>query len=238
MTDLDYLKKYYSGNIEDAIKRLEAGECVQYIVGNVDFYGYNFIVNKNVLIPRFETEELVDRTIKYIDAHLDKNNLDIIDLGTGSGCIAITLNKELNCSVDAVDISLSALEVAKDNNDKNNASVNFIFGDMLNNIDKKYDVIISNPPYISYDEKIEEVVRNNEPHLALYADNDGLKLYEEILKNVSNNLKDKAIIAFEIGRTQANRIKEMINKYLPNSIVKVEQDLSLNDRFIFIFKNI
>lgn len=238
MTDLDYLKKYYSGNIEDAIKRLEAGECVQYIVGNVDFYGYNFIVNKNVLIPRFETEELVDRTIKYIDAHLDKNNLDIIDLGTGSGCIAITLNKELNCSVDAVDISLSALEVAKDNNDKNNASVSFIFGDMLNNIDKKYDVIISNPPYISYDEKIEEVVRNNEPHLALYADNDGLKLYEEILKNVSNNLKDKAIIAFEIGRTQGNRIKEMINYYLPNSIVKVEQDLSKNDRFIFIFKNI
>lgn len=238
MTDLDYLKKYYSGNIEDAIKRLETGECVQYIVGNVDFYGYNFNVNKNVLIPRFETEELVDRTIKYIDAYLDKNNLDIIDLGTGSGCIAITLNKELNCSVDAVDISSSALEVAKDNNDKNNASVNFILGDMLNNIDKKYDVIISNPPYISYDEEIEEVVRNNEPHLALYADNDGLKLYEEILKNVGNNLKDKAIIAFEIGRTQGNRIKEMINYYLPNSIVKIEQDLSKNDRFIFVFKNI
>ena len=238
MTDLDYLKKYYSGNIEDAIKRLEAGECVQYIVGNVDFYGYNFIVNKNVLIPRFETEELVDRTIKYIDAYLDKKNLDIIDLGTGSGCIAITLNKELNCNVDAVDISLSALEVAKYNNEKNNASVNFICSDMLNNINKKYDVIISNPPYISYNEEIEEVVKNNEPHLALYADNDGLKLYEEILKNVSNKLKDRAIIAFEIGRTQGNRIKEMVNHYLPNSIVKVEQDLSLNDRFVFIFKNI
>ena len=121
MTDIEYLKKYYKGDLESAIKRLEDGEPVQYIVGDVDFYGYNFLVNKNVLIPRFETEELVNRTIKYIDKYLNRNNLDIIDLGTGSGCIAITLNKELNCNIDAVDISLEALEVAKKNNDNNNA---------------------------------------------------------------------------------------------------------------------
>ena len=235
MSDLEYLKKYYDGNIDDAIKRLESGEPVQYIVGNVDFYGYNFIVNKNVLIPRFETEELVNRTIKYIDTYLDKDNLDIIDLGTGSGCIAITLNKELKCRVDAVDISLDALEVARINNDNNNASVNFILGDMLNNINKKYDVIISNPPYISYDEEIEEIVKNNEPHLALYASNNGLYFYDKILESVKKNLKEKSLIAFEIGFTQGNDILELAKKYFPHSNVWVEKDLQEKDRFVFIY---
>ena len=235
MTDLEYLKKYYDGNIDDAIKRLESGEPVQYIVGNVDFYGYNFIVNKNVLIPRFETEELVNRTIKYIGKYFDKDNLDIIDLGTGSGCIAITLNKELDCRVDAVDISLDALEVARINNDNNNASVNFICSDMLNNINKKYDAIISNPPYISYDEEIEEIVKNNEPHLALYASNNGLYFYDYILKNSINYLKEKSLIAFEIGFTQGNDILELAKKYFPHSNVWVEKDLQEKDRFVFIY---
>ena len=235
MTDLEYLKKYYDGNIDDAIKRLESGEPVQYIVGNVDFYGYNFIVNKNVLIPRFETEELVNRTIKYIGKYFDKDNLDIIDLGTGSGCIAITLNKELDCRVDAVDISLDALEVARINNDNNNASVNFICSDMLNNINKKYDAIISNPPYISYDEEIEEIVKNNEPHLALYASNNGLYFYDYILKNSINYLKEKSLIAFEIGFTQGNDILELAKKYFPHSNAWVEKDLQEKDRFVFIY---
>ena len=235
MTDLEYLKKYYDGNIDDAIKRLESGEPVQYIVGNVDFYGYNFIVNKNVLIPRFETEELVNRTIKYIGKYFDKDNLDIIDLGTGSGCIAITLNKELDCRVDAVDISENALEVARINNDNNNAFVNFICSDMLNNINKKYDAIISNPPYISYDEEIEEIVKNNEPHLALYASNNGLYFYDYILKNSINYLKEKSLIAFEIGFTQGNDILELAKKYFPHSNAWVEKDLQEKDRFVFIY---
>lgn len=236
MSDIDYLKKYYNGNINDAIKLLDSGIPVQYIVGNVDFYGYNFVVNNNVLIPRFETEELVSRTIKYIGKFFD-NNVSIVDLGCGSGCIAITLSKELNISVDAVDISKNALEVAKQNNEINKGNVTFYQGNMLEPLSKKYDVIISNPPYISYDEDIEEVVRKNEPHIALYADNDGLYFYDYILKNCCDYLNDKFLIAFEIGCTQGEFVKNLALKYLGNVSVFIEKDLSDRDRFVFIFSD-
>ena len=236
MSDIDYLKKYYNGNINDAIKLLDSGIPVQYIVGNVDFYGYNFVVNNNVLIPRFETEELVSRTIKYIGKFFD-NNVSIVDLGCGSGCIAITLSKELNISVDAVDISKNALEVAKQNNEINKGNVTFYQGNMLEPLSKKYDVIISNPPYISYDEDIEEVVRKNEPHIALYADNDGLYSYDYILKNCRDYLNDKFLIAFEIGCTQGKFVKNLALKYLGNVSVFIEKDLSDRDRFVFIFSD-
>ena len=233
MSDIEYLKKYYKGNIDEALKLLHSGIPVQYIVGNVDFYGYNFLVNKNVLIPRFETEELVDRTIKYVQKYFD-SSIKIVDLGCGSGCISITLSKKLGVSVDAVDISSDALNVARDNCINNGASVNFYLGDMLEPLHDKYDVIISNPPYISYDEEIDEVVKNNEPSLALYADNDGLYFYEKILKNCSNYLNDKFLIAFEIGYTQGDRIRDMALKYLGDVSVFVEKDLSGRDRFVFI----
>lgn len=234
MSDIEYLKKYYDGNIDDALKLLESGLPVQYIVGNVDFYGYNFKVNKNVLIPRFETEELVDRTIKYVQKYFD-GSVKIVDLGCGSGCISISLSKELGVTVDAVDISSAALEIAKENCVKNNASVNFYLGDMLEPLNSKYDVIISNPPYISYDEEIDEIVKNNEPVGALYADNDGLYFYDVILKNCKKYLNDKFIIAFEIGYTQGDRIRNMALEYLGDVSVSIEKDLSGKDRFVFIF---
>lgn len=233
MTDLEYLKKYYHGNLNEALERLNDGEPVQYIVGNVDFYGYKFEVNKNVLIPRFETEELVEKTINIIKKYFNKK-INIVDLGTGSGCIAITLKKELNVSVDAVDISESALEVAKQNALNNKADINFYLGDMLNPLSKKYDVIISNPPYISKTEEIMEIVKNNEPHTALYADNDGLYFYEKILKNAKNYLKKNYLIAFEIGETQGKKIKEMAKFYLNPKEIKIENDLTGSDRFVFI----
>lgn len=233
MSDIEYLKKYYEGNIDDALKLYENGVPVQYIVGNVDFYGYNFNVNENVLIPRFETEEFVDRTIKYIRKYFDKS-VKIVDLGCGSGCIDITLSLELGICVDAVDISSAALEVAKENCVRNNASVNYYLGNMLEPLNDKYDVIISNPPYISYDEEIDDVVKNNEPSIALYADNDGLYFYEEILKNCKNYLNDKFMICFEIGYTQGERIKDMALKYLGDVSVSIEKDLSGRDRFVFI----
>lgn len=235
MKDIEYLKKYYQGDIADALKRLESGEPVQYIVGNVDFYGYNFLVNKNVLIPRFETEELVEKTIHYMHEYFDNNSLSLIDLGTGSGSIAITLYKELGCNVDAVDISPLALEVARENNRRNDAAVNFIEGDMLTGIDKKYDVIISNPPYISYDEKIEDIVKNNEPHLALYAESNGLFFYDKILNDARNCVKDTFLIAFEIGFTQGNDILLLANQYFPHSKAWIEKDLQDRDRFVFIY---
>ena len=234
MDNLEYIKKYYKGNIEEAKKQMELGIPVQYIVGSVNFYGYEFKVNKNVLIPRFETEELVNRTIKYIKKYIKEPK--IVDLGTGSGCIAITLSKELDINVDAVDISESALEVAQQNNKINNSKVKFYQGNMLEPLNKKYNVIISNPPYISRNEEIEDIVKNNEPELALYADNDGLYYYEEILKKCSNYLEDNYLIAFEIGYLQGNKIKELANKYLNNINISIEKDLSEKDRFVFINK--
>lgn len=235
MTDIEYLKNYYKGDINAAINKLNKGVPVQYIVGEVDFYGYLFNVNENVLIPRFETEQLVEFTIYYAKK-LFNRKIDIVDLGTGSGCIAITLKKELECNMDAVDISDKALEIAKINAKNNNVDINFYLGDMLKPLNKKYDIIISNPPYISYDEEIMEIVKNNEPSLALYADNNGLFYYEEILKNCKENLNNKFLIAFEIGYKQADDIKKLVLKYLDNVKVTIKKDLNKLDRFVFIIK--
>ncbi len=228
MKDIEYLKKYYKGNIEDALKRLEMGEPVQYIVGDVDFYGYTFKVDKRVLIPRFETEGLVEIALKYLS-----DGDSIIDLGTGSGCIAITLKKKLpNSSIDAVDISNDALTLAKDNAKLNNVEINFYLGDMLCT-NKKYDCIISNPPYIAYDEEVMDIVKNNEPNNALYADNNGLYFYEEILKKAKDYLNDKYYIFFEIGYNQGESIKEIALKYL-NCNVEIKKDLQGFDRYVII----
>lgn len=234
MTELEYLKKYYKGNIEDAIKRLENGEPVQYIVGDVDFYGNILKVDKRVLIPRPETEELVEKTIKIINEKFD-DNISIIDLGTGSGCIPITLKKELpNAKISAVDISLDALKLAKENTLINKVDIEFIHSDMLKNVTGKFDVIISNPPYIREDEEIMDIVKNNEPHLALYAPSNGLYFYEEILKNCSKFLNEKFLIAFEIGEEQGKEIEALAHTYLDDISVSVEKDLRNFDRFVFI----
>ena len=232
MTDIDYLKKYYKGNIDDAIKRLNNGEPVQYIVGNVDFYKSNFIVNKNVLIPRFETEELVLNTINFIKEYFDKPK--VLDIGTGSGAIAISIKKDIDSIVYATDISKEALEVAKENAKRNNVDINFVNTNIYDGINEKFDVVISNPPYIRYDEEIDEIVKNNEPHIALYADNNGLYFYEEILKNIKTILNDKYLIAFEIGKDQAEEINKLKDKYLPDSNILLKKDLEGRDRMIFI----
>ncbi len=235
MKDIDYLKKYLNNDdLKSAIKRLENKEPVQYIVGEVDFYGNKIKVNKNVLIPRFETEELVYKTINFINNYFRKP-IKIVDLGTGSGCIAITLKKKLpNSQVSAVDISKEALLVAQENAKMNNTNITFYLGDMLEPLDEKYDCIISNPPYIAHDEEVMDIVKNNEPHLALYADNNGLEYYEVILKKSKNYLNDKYLIAFEIGELQASKIKEIARKYFKESLIKVEQDMQGRDRFLFI----
>lgn len=231
---IEYLKKYLQDkDIDTAIKELENGIPVQYIVGNVDFYGNTINVNKNVLIPRFETELLVDKTIKYIKTNF-KNRVDILDIATGSGCIAITLKKEIDSTVDASDISEEALKVAQENALNNKVDINFINSDMLTNITKKYDIIISNPPYLTKNDDIMDIVKNNEPEIALYAKDNGLYYYDVILKNIKNNLKDKYLIAFEIGYTQGEAIKNIAIKYLDNINVKIEKDYSNKDRFVFI----
>lgn len=232
--DIEYLKKYLpSDRFEEGIKSLEDGVPVQYIVGNVDFYGNIIKVNNSVLIPRFETELLVEKTIKFIRKYFD-NKVDILDIGTGSGCIAITLSKEVNSNVDGVDISIDALNVARENNLINNTNVNFYESDIFSNVNSKYDVIISNPPYIAYDEKIMDIVYNNEPHGALFADNNGLYFYEKILSECKNYLNDKFLIAFEIGCTQGDEIKNIAYKYLDDIDVIIDKDYSDKDRYAFI----
>ncbi len=217
---------------------VEVGKPLQYVLGYVNFYGNKFIVDERCLIPRFETEELVENTIKYINKYFNYP-VDIIDLGTGSGVIGLTIeNKVPTNKVDLVDISKDALEVTKKNKELLNSKANLIESDFFTNINDKYDVIISNPPYIKDNEEIEDIVKNNEPHLALYAGENGLDCYEKILSTISNHMKDKCLIAFEIGYTQKEDIINLVNRYLDNVRIEVKKDLSGKDRMIFIFKNL
>ena len=222
------------------IEALKTGKPIQYVIGNVNFYGDKFYVNENVLIPRFETEELVENTINYVNK-IFKEPIDIIDLGTGSGVIGLTLEKKVSTnSVDLVDISEKALEVTHKNCGNLNSKANIILSDMFDNIPNtnKYDLVISNPPYIKTDEEIEEIVKNNEPHIALYGGEDGLDFYKKILYNVKPYLKERSIIAFEIGYTQAEDIKRIVQEVLPAAKVIIKQDLSEKNRMMFIFNNI
>ena len=240
MNDIEYLRKYLKDkDLDTALKELESGIPVQYIVGNTNFYGYDFKVNRNTLIPRFETELLVEKTYNYIKKYFNKDNIKILDIGTGSGCIAITLNKLLNsCDITGIDISSEALEVAKENNIINNTNVKFIESDIFSNVSDKYDVIISNPPYISYDDiEVMDIVKNNEPHLALYAKDNGLYFYDKIIKDSSKYLNDKFIMAFEIGYKQGKDITKIVNKYYKDINMSVEKDYSGSDRFVFIWNH-
>ena len=234
-SDIEYLNKYLdSDKLDEGIELLKQGISPQYIVGNVCFYGNIINVNKNVLIPRFETELLVEKTIKYIKSNFSNKDISVLDIGTGSGCIAITLQKELGCKVVGVDISDRALEVARENSSSNNTDIEIVLSDVFSNVREKFDVIISNPPYIREDEEIEDIVKNNEPHLALYAKDRGLYFYDKILCECSNYLNDKFLIAFEIGYEQGEEVKNLAYKYIDNVVVSVEQDYSGKDRFVFI----
>ena len=239
---LNHLEEKVTKEQEEIYKKeileLKDGKPLQYILGNVNFYGLSFNIDDRVLIPRFETEELVENTINYINKYFN-HPIDLIDLGCGSGVIGLTIEKKVNTnSVDLVDISKGALEVTKINRDKLNSKANIIESDFFSSITKQYDVIISNPPYIKTNEEIQTIVKNNEPHLALYAGIDGLDCYKKILERIEDYCKERCLIAFEIGSNQKEDILNLISKYLPNTKVIVKKDLSERDRMVFIFKNI
>lgn len=227
-----YNEKTYNQGINQLIQ----GKPIQYIIGNVNFYGNIIKVNKNVLIPRFETELLIEKTINYIKKlYPNQNNLTLADLGTGSGCIAITLKKFFpTIKIDAYELSPKAISVALENAKTNNTPINIIKHDITKPLPAYYDIIISNPPYIANDETIMDIVKNNEPHMALYAKNNGLYFYEQILKNMQP--KSKYLIAFEIGMNQGKQIKDIAYKYLDNPTISIEQDYSNKERYIFIYK--
>lgn len=238
---LNYLDKTVEEKIIEEYKKrinsLKENKPLQYVIGNVNFYGNTFLVNENVLIPRFETEELVENTLNYINELFPNKNLKVIDLGTGSGCIGITLKKKNpNLDVTLLDISEKALEVAKKNANNLNTEVTFIKNDMLENITDKYDIIISNPPYIKDNEEIEDIVKNNEPHLALYAGIDGLDCYKKILNQAPNNLNKEFLMAFEIGESQKEEIVSMAKTTFPQATIISKKDMQNRDRMIFIYQ--
>lgn len=222
-----------SKDIEHDYKLLKDGYPIQYLIGYVDFYGYKINVNEDVLIPRYETEYLLEKVIN-ISKKIFSNIINILDIGTGSGAISIVLKNELNSNVTACDISKKALNVAINNAKINNLSIKFIESDIFSNINDKFDIIISNPPYISSDEVIMDSVKKYEPNLALYAPKDGLYFYEEIIKDARKYLNDKFIIAFEIGWWQGNLIYDIAKRYFNDSVIRIEKDLTDRDRYLFI----
>ena len=237
---LNHLNDYVSEEKVEIFKKemeaLKQGKPIQYVLGNVNFYGNKFIINENVLIPRFETEELVENTIRYIN-EVFNGKARVLDIGCGSGVIGLTIKEKLpECEVDLIDISLDALKVTEENAKNLGLDVNIYESDLFSNIKDKYDVIISNPPYIRDDEEIQEIVKNNEPSLALYGGVDGLDYYRRILTDVSKYLNPKALIAFEIGYLQKDAIINLANKKLENIIIEAKKDLSDKDRMIFILK--
>lgn len=223
-------------NINKSIEKVNKGYPIQYLIGNVNFFGYEIKVNKSTLIPRFETEQLVERVLKLIP----KNKpLRVLDLGTGSGCIAIALKKEINnTEIIAIDKSLRAILMAKKNAKINKAPIKFIWQDMKKVVSGKFDLIISNPPYIGKDDEIMPSVKKYEPKIALFAKDNGLYFYHLILTSYQKSLTKNGIIAFEIGAFQRAAVLKMIKKIMPKAKVIHEKDYALKDRFIFIINNV
>lgn len=231
--DLKLLKEKYPDNILEVIDKINNGYPIQYMIGNVEFLNTTINVDERVLIPRFETETLVDKTIKYINKYFNKK-VNILDLGTGSGCIAIALKKNCNAFLTALDISESALSLAEYNAKLNNVEINFIKKSMTEELENNYDVIISNPPYIPFDGYVEDIVKNNEPNIALFAPSNGIFYYKEIINKHFKHLNTPGMMAFEIGDNEEELIKNIL---IENNITNYsfEKDLTNRIRYLFIF---
>ncbi len=224
---------------EEGIRRMEQGEPLGHVLGFEWFYGYRFIVNGDVLIPRPETEELVANILAAYDEYFPEQEIDVIDVGTGSGAIAIALRKEEeHLHVCASDISEAAITVARKNAIANEADVSFLVGDMLKPFieqEIRCDILVSNPPYIPLHEEMEHSVVDYEPHVALFGGEDGLKFYREIFENAHKVLKEKAFLAFEMGYDQGERLSALAKQYFPDARIEVIKDLNGKNRMLFIY---
>ena len=219
-------------------KHIKEDVPLSHLVGFEYFYDRKFKVTKDVLSPRMETEELIYKVIEYVKAS-NKNNFKILDLCTGSGIIAITLKKELSqFSIDVVasDISEEAIKVAKENAQSHDATTKFIQSDIFNNIADKFDIIVSNPPYI--DRKDEVTMQDNvlkyDPHLALFAEEEGMYFYRKIIEQANDYLNENGVIFFEIGYDQKDKIIKLAD--LNGYSAEVYKDINGRDRMAFLVR--
>lgn len=221
------------------LNRYLSGEPLYYILKKAPFMGYDFVVDKNVLIPRNETEEL---TILLVD-EIKENNIKqakIIDVGCGSGCISISLDLLISDSiVTGVDISSQALKVSEENSQRLNSKVNFYLSNCLDEVIKRkeqFNYLISNPPYIDRNSFVEKSVLDYEPHLALFADNKGLAIIEKILSDIDKVLLPKGKAYFEISPEQVDDLSKIIKNKLPRYQFSFKKDINNFTRFLLLEK--
>ena len=226
---------------ETVLSQLKEHKPIQYLLGETEFFGLPFYVNENTLIPRPETEELVDWIIKESKAESHKSKIKILDIGTGSGCIAISLAKNIpNAQVYAIDVSEKALTIAQKNAERNHIEVTFLHQNILEteDLNQEFDIIVSNPPYVRNLEK-EEINKNvleYEPHLALFVeDDDALIFYRKITELATKNLSDDGQLYFEINQYLGKLMVELLEKYHFKNI-ELRKDIYGNDRMTFAVK--
>ena len=219
--------------VEEIYKKLAAHIPAQYIIGHAEFFGMQLKVDERVLIPRPETEELVE----LILTENPEKNLKVLDIGTGSGAIALALAKNRpDWSVTATDISQDALELATENSKRQDLNLSFIKSDCFSEISSKYDIIVSNPPYISRADEVEVGlnVLHSEPHLALFADEDGLAIYRRIAEDSKDYLNDGGKIYLEIGYKQGQSVPALFKENFPEKRVRTLKDQFGQDRMVVI----
>lgn len=217
--------------LSNIFNQLKAHKPAQYILGFEDFHGLRFQVDERVLIPRPETEELVE----LILAENPKTELKVLDIGTGSGAIAVSLKESCPLwQVTASDLSVDALELARENAKLNQVDISFIQSDVFEVISDSFDIIVSNPPYISENDK-DEVGLNvlaSEPKMALFADEDGLAIYRQIIERAAKHLSPQGKLYFEIGYKQGSDLKKLLSLHFPDKCVRVLKDQFGQDRMV------
>lgn len=219
------------------IEEHAGGRPVQYCIGREEFYGRTFLVDESVLIPRPETEELVLGTINRMNKLFGQQQLKLADIGTGSGAIAISMKLECpKLTVVATDLSTSALVTAKKNAQALDADIDFRLGDLAAPLaGEKFDIVLSNPPYIAFDEAkaMSSVVLEHEPHSALFAEEDGLILYRRLAEQLPALMNKPGLIGLEIGYTQGMEVAKFFKDSFPQATVTVEKDINGKSRMVF-----
>ncbi|WP_042351063.1 peptide chain release factor N(5)-glutamine methyltransferase [Bacillus massiliigorillae] len=226
---------------EESVHKHAEGVPVQYMLGYEEFYGREFSVNQDVLIPRPETEELIYHALRKMPTLFkDKKDISLVDVGTGSGIIAITMKLEQpQLDVTATDLMPGPLAMAKQNADTLQAEVAFVSGDLLQPFiqeGKKFDMVLSNPPYIpeSDAESMSNVVTEHEPHTALFAGVDGLDLYRRFAEELPLVLNTPGLVGFEVGAGQGKSVSSLMHEAFPNATVTIENDINGKDRMVFV----